>query len=291
MCTRQRDRMPGAGDYARVTMMRSVLPGLVMLLALAASTAHAAGPRELLARARQLYNAGQYDEAIEAARGASATPELADRARIVLSRASLERFRRSMDPADLSTARETLAQIKTTELGPDDRLDLIIATGELLYFDDKPGAAAEQFDVALGRIDPKRPEARELILDWWASALDRQAQVVSAAEARAIEMRIVSRMEEELRRDEESNVASYWLVMGARGAGDIERAWSAAIAAWVRAAQAGRKGTSLQADLNRLVVEVVIPERARQLSSSNPDSAATAMRQEWESLKQAWIAK
>jgi len=275
--------------------MRSVVPGLlVMLLALAASTAHAAGPRELLAQARQLYNAGQYDEAIEAARGAAAAPDLVDRARIVLSRASLERFRRSMDPADLSTARETLAQIKTTELGPDDRLDLIIATGELLYFDDKPGAAAEQFDVALGRIDPKRPEARELILDWWASALDRQAQVVSAAEARAIEMRIVSRMEEELQRVEDSRVASYWLVAGTRAAGDVERAWSAAIAAWVRAAQAGPKGAALQADLDRLVIQVVIPERARQLGANNADAAsasAAAMRKEWELLKQAWVAR
>jgi hypothetical protein len=275
-------------------MMRSVLPGLVMLLALAASTAHAAGPRELLARARQLYNAGQYDEAIEAARGAAAAPDLVDRARIVLSRASLERFRRSMDPADLSTARETLAQIKTTDLGPDDRLDLIIATGELLYFDDKPGAAAEQFDVALGRIDPKRPEARELILDWWASALDRQAQVVSASEARAIEMRIVSRMEEELQRAEDSRVASYWLVAATRAAGDVERAWSAAIAAWVRAAQAGPKGAALQADLDRLVIQVVIPERARQLAANNSDAAAAsaaAMRKEWDLLKQAWVAR
>jgi hypothetical protein len=285
--------MPGEGDYARVTVMRSVVLSVVML-ALAVSTAAAAGPRELLSRARQLYNAGKYDEAIEAARGATAAPELVDRARIVVARASLERFRRSMDPADLSTARETLAQIKNAELGLDDRLDLIIATGELLYFDDKPGAAAEQFDVALGRVDPKRPEARELILDWWASALDRQAQVVSAAEARAIEMRIVSRMEEELQRAEESRVASYWLVAATRAAGDVERAWSAAIAAWVRAAQAGPKGAALQADLNRLVIQVVIPERARQLAANSPEGAAAsaaAMRKEWESLKQAWLAR
>jgi hypothetical protein len=270
--------------------MRSLAPCVILVL-LASTTSAAVGPREMLSKARQLYNAGKFDEAIEAARSASVTPELADRARVVLARASLERFRRSMDPSDLSTAREALAELKAATLGPEDRLDLIIATGELLYFDDKPGAAAEQFELALGRIDPKQVDARELMLDWWASALDRQAQVVSATEARAIEMRIVARMEEELRHDEDSNVASYWLVVGARGTGDIERAWSAAIAAWVRAAQAGRKGASLQADLNRLVVEVVIPERARQLAASNPESAVAAMRQEWESLKQAWIAK
>src|SRR5262249_61684182 len=95
---------------------------------------------------------------------------------------------------------------------------------ESLYFDDKPGAAAEQFELALGRIDAKRAGNRDLMLDWWASALDRQAQVVSAPEARAIEMRIVARMEEELQRDEESSVASYWLVAPARGGGGGRRA-------------------------------------------------------------------
>jgi len=270
--------------------MRALVLG-VLMLALAAPAAKAAGPREMLAKARQLYNAGRYDEAIEAARSATAAPELVDRARIVLARASLERFRRSMEAADLSTAREALAQIKTTDFAPDDRLDLIIATGESLYFDDKPGAAAEQFELALGRIDSKRAGSRDLMLDWWASALDRQAQIVSAPEARAIEMRIVARMEEELQRDEESSVASYWLVAASRAAGDVERAWSAAIAAWVRAAQAGPKGAALQADLNRLVVQVVIPERARQLAANSPDAAIASMRKEWESLKQAWNAK
>jgi hypothetical protein len=277
------------GVYARVTVMRSLALGLA-IVTLAASAALAAGPREMLTKARQLYNAGDYDAAIAAARGALAAPDLADRARIVVARASLERFRRAADPSDLATAREMLAQVKATDLGADDRRDLIIATGESLFFDDKAGAAAEQFDLALWRGDSKRPADRELVLDWWASALDRQAQVVSA-EARAIEARIVSRMEEELRRDPQSPVASYWLVVGARGMGDVERAWSAAIAAWVRAAQAGRRGVGLQADLDRFVVQVVIPERARQLAASNPESAAAVMRKEWESLKQAWIVR
>jgi hypothetical protein len=101
-------------------------------------------------------------------------------------------------------------------------------------------------------------------------------------------------MEEELQRVEDSRVASYWLVAGTRAAGDVERAWSAAIAAWVRAAQAGPKGAALQADLDRLVIQAVIPERARQLASNNPDAAvasAAAMRKEWELLKQAWVAR
>jgi hypothetical protein len=272
--------------------MRSLAQlSLTLTLALLASAVTAAGPREMLSKARELYNAGKYDEAIEAARTASLTPDLADRARIVLARAWLERFRRSAEPSDLSSARETLAQVKAAGLGANDRLDLTIATAESLFFDDKPGAAAEQFELALARIDSKYAEGRELVLDWWANALDHQAQVVSSAEARTIGMRIVARMEGELGHDQESPVASYWLVAGARVTGDVERAWSAAIAAWVRAAQAGRRGLSLQMDLNRLVVQVIIPERARQLSANNPESAAAAMRQEWESLKQGWTAR
>jgi len=263
----------------------------VAVLTLVASTSMAAGPRDTLSKAREAYNAARYDEAIAAARTAGAAPAFANSANVVLARAYLERFRRSAEPADLSMARETLARVKPAQLGSDDRLDLIVALGESLYLDEKAGAAAEQFELALGRIDQKRAERRELVVDWWASALDRQAQLVSASEARAIEARIVSRMEEELRRDPESIAASYWLVAGARGSGDVERAWSAAIAAWVRAAQAGRRGVSLQTDLNRFVVQAVIPERARQLGAGNPESAAAAMRKEWDSLKETWAAK
>jgi hypothetical protein len=269
---------------------------MLALLAVSASAATAAGPRDALNQARQLYNARKFDEAIEAARAAAAAPNLADSANIVIARAYLERFRQSAEPSDLETARDTLAQVKTAQLRDDDRLDLAIALGQSLYFDDKAGAAAEQFDIALGRTagegnDEKRAGRRELVLDWWASALDRQAQVVSVSEARAIETRIVSRMEEALRADPDSMVASYWLVAAARGTGDVERAWSAAIAGWVRAAQAGRRGVSLQTDLNRFVTQVIIPERSRQLSANNPDAAAAAMRKEWDSLKQAWVTK
>jgi len=49
----------------------------------------AAGPRDVLSRARQLYNGAEYDGAIEAARRAAATPDVADAAQLVLARAAL----------------------------------------------------------------------------------------------------------------------------------------------------------------------------------------------------------
>jgi hypothetical protein len=275
-------------DWMRQLLVVTATAGL---LAMVSTVSTAAGPRDVLSRARQLYNAAKYDEAIEAAQMAGLAPDLAHSARLVLARAYLERFRQSGEPSDLSDARDALAQVRPAELEADDRVELTIALGESLYLDDKAGAAAEQFELALGYTDPKHPERRELTLDWWASSLDRQAQMVAGPEARTIEMRIVSRMDEELRRNPESVVASYWLVAGARGAGDVERAWAAAIAAWVRAAQAGRRGVTLQTDLNRVVVQAVIPERARQLGAGNPDTVAAAMRKEWESLKETWVAR
>ena len=47
--------------------------------------------------------------------------------------------------------------------------------------------------------------------------------------------RIVDRMEEELRDDPAARSPTTGCVVGARGAGDLDRAWDAAIAGWVRA--------------------------------------------------------
>ena len=88
---------------------------------------------------------------------------------------------------------------------------------------------------------------------------------------------------------QESTVASYWLVAGARGTGDVERAWYAAIAAWVRAAQAGRPrrraSDGSQSPRRR---RPSFPNARASLPRTIRESAAAAMRKEWESLKQAW---
>ena len=47
-------------------------------------------------------------------------------------------------------------------------------------------------------------------------------------------------MSAELATDGGSAPASYWLAVAARGTGDLERAWQAAIAGWVRASLAPR---------------------------------------------------
>jgi hypothetical protein len=172
-------------------------------------------------------------------------------------------------------------------VGSADDVEFSIALGESLYLDDQAGAAAEQFDLAIAHVDSTGHARRERLLDWWASALDRQAQLDTPDDARTIYVRIVERMTAELRRDPASTVASYWLVAGARGSGDTARAWDAAIAAWVRAPR-GERGASLRADLDRIVLEAIIPERARQLAPNDPPAAAAGMRADWERFKGAW---
>src|SRR5205823_4453982 len=68
-----------------------------------------------------------------------------------------------------------------------------------------------------------------------------------------------------------SAAAVYWLSAAAHGQGDLQGAWNAAQAGWVRAALAADRGVRLRADLERLVLRALIPERARALGQS-PDA-------------------
>jgi hypothetical protein len=247
-----------------------------------------AGPRDVLSRARQLYNGAQYDAAIDAASEAARTAELSGAAELVLARAYLERFRQSANNGDRDAAREALKRVQPEALADEDRVELTIALGESLYFDGQAGAAAEQFDLALARVDRKEPARRERLLDWWAIALDRQAQSAADPVARSLQTRIVRRMEDELHGDAGAMAASYWLAAAARGAGDLERAWDAAIAGWVRISQLGPGAAGARGELDALVIRAIIPDRARVVSPALPDAAAATMRSQWEALKRAW---
>ena len=74
----------------------------------------------------------------------------------------------------------------------------------------------------------------------------------------------------------------------ARGVGDLERAWQAAIAGWVRARSAADGGAALRADLDRLVTQAIIPDRATRLKIRDPRQAAGGMANEWTAFKEGW---
>ena len=257
-----------------------------LLLALfSAGTASAADP---LGDARRFYNLGHYDEAARSARDAAKVAATADSARVVLGRVHLERYRRSADPDDLVQARELLRGANAGALDRRDRLELTIGLGEALFLEDRFGAAAELFERALDGSAVLGPVAHERLLDWWASAIDRLALSRPRDFREAVYRRVLERMEAELAADPSSGPASYWLAAAARGAGHIERAWDAATAGWVTATLARDHGAELRADLDRLMVQGIIPDRAGRLQPRDIRQASAVMLSEWEALKASW---
>ena len=61
------------------------------------------------------------------------------------------------------------------------------------------------------------------------------------------------------------------------------------MAGWVRAALVDDRGAALRADLDRLVVQAIIPERAAKLAGrGDPKAAQASMRSEWDAFKGDW---
>ncbi len=259
----------------------------VLLIVLFAAPASAA-EHPSLAKARMLYNAGDNDGAISAAAVARQVPGSADAAALVTARAHLERYRQRADPGDLGAAREALAAIRTDVLTPRDQVDLLVGLGQSLYLGELFGAAAELFDTALTRASILPERDRLLLLDWWATALDREAQTRSADRRGRVFERIVDRMEEELRGDPGNAVANYWLAVASRGTGDVDRAWDAAVAAWVRSTLRPESAEMLRADLDRLVSQALIPERVKTRPAREQPDALAALNAEWDLVKQQW---
>ena len=256
---------------------------LAALCCLAATVSAAADPRDPLARARLLYNQRQFEAAIAAAEEGRRAPALADAADLIAARAYLERFRESAAPDDLTAARERLRRINPDRLGVRERAEYLIGLGETLFFDDAAGAAAGVFESVLTGGAALTADARERVLDWWASALDRDARGRSDLERPIVYRAIRDRMQAELGAQPSSATASYWLSAAAWGLGDHQAAWDAAQAGWVRAPLASDRGAALRGDLDRLVLRAIIPDRARALAQA-PASLAT----EWESFKEKW---
>lgn len=262
-------------------MVRAAL-GCLLLLTLSVP-ALAADDRSPLARARQLYNMRDFAGAVQAADEAHRAPERADSADLIAARALLERFRESAQADDLSQARERLRRIAPERFQARERLEYIVGLGETLYFDGTPGAAAAIFDGVLAAPESIDLEGRDLVLDWWASAVDQDARPRSEAERQLLFQSMRTRMREELGRRPTSATAAYWLVASARGQGDLQGAWDAAMAAWARAPLAPDHGAALRGDVDRLVQRAVIPERARLVGQT-----VDALREEWAQFKEKW---
>jgi len=243
---------------------------------------------DVLTRARQAYNAQRFDEAITLAAEARGIERLTHAASLVFARASLERFRQATDVADVASARQALLSIDPARLSSSETVEFRLGTAELLFVDEQFGAAAEIFEAALGTVEAVH---RERVLDWWASALDRHAQLAPDGERQRRYARLLSGAERELTNTPSSSVAVYWVAAASRGVEDLDRAWSVAVAGWIQAPTMapGVRGTTLQQDLDRLMREAIIPERARRAAPpADPEALKVALAAEWASIKQRW---
>jgi hypothetical protein len=254
-----------------------------LLLIVTAVPAPAQDAADALARARTAYNARAWDEAISAADLASRVPDLATAADLVAARALVERYRESAAPEDLAQARERLRRLDTARLTPRERTEFLIGLGGALYFEESPGAAATLFHSALGATDLD-DAAREHLLDWWASALDRDARARTPKERHAIYADIRARMADRLSASPASATAAYWLAAAAVGEEDWDGAWHAALAAWARAPLTADRGAALRADIERLVERAVLPARARHQGRDQAEIA-----KEWADFKTRWL--
>ena len=232
---------------------------------------------DALSDARRLYNQGQYDAAERAAREAARVPATADGARVVLGRIQLERYRQTPSRSGSAGAIGALARVDARPLDARERIELAIGLAEALYLEDRFGAAAALFESVLDASSTRSaPAAHERVLDWWATAIDRQAQLARpAADRRPSTIGSSTRMAHGDRdgRRVGCRPGTGWRRRRA-GAGDPERALNEATAGWVRAALARDGGAALRADLDRLVVQGILPDRAARLHDPRPHAGA-----------------
>jgi hypothetical protein len=257
---------------------------LVVLL----SATPAFAQRAELAKARAAYNEQRFDEAVEAALVAQKFPGTSDAATLVLSRAYLERYRQRANPADLAAARSQLGNVRVSNIDARDHVDFLMALGETLFFEENYGAAAELFESGLDGAIAQGVTTGEAMLDWWGSAVEREADTLEREPRERVFGHMRDRMARELARNPGSAAASYWIVVATRGAGDPVAAWDAAIAGWVRARIAGSRAATLRADLDKLVLEGIIPDRVRLLSADRRGQAESDLRTEWAVVKERW---
>ena len=247
-------------------------------------------PPDALWRAREAYNDARYAEAIASATDALKQPALANGAALVLGRAYLERYHQTLAQADLEEGRKALQSVVPDKLSPRDRVEFQVGLGVSLYHDNCNGcfsAAAEMFAVALGSAEGAGD--RDRVFEWWAGALEQLAQQIASENDRvAVYRRILDASAAEVAKHDKAVSASYWLVVGAAGAKDLDRAWGAAIAAWIRARGLGARGETLRADLDRFVQQALLPERAKAASPDDAQGQLPALVAQWEEIKKKY---
>ena len=215
-------------------------------------------------------------------------PRTANSARVVLGRALLELFRETASPEHFAQAREALRTVNAEQLDVSERVELMLGLGQGLFLEDRFAAAADVIEPMISLSATLGPVAHDRALDWWASALDRHAQTRPVAERAAIYARITADGDGAASRN---RIRARQLLAG-RGRQKqrgrrrrVER----------RHGQLGRapfsardRGVALRGDLDRLVIQGIIPDRAARIGGKEPNMVVAGLVGEWEAFKASW---
>ncbi len=275
--------------------MKKSARGAAIAMLLLVCPAMAAAQSDL-ERARTLYNAGMFDESIAAAAVAKKKASAAPSATLIAARARLELFRQKHDdPQDLAAAREDLASLNPRILAPQEIIEWQIGLATALFLEDQPGPAAAMFTTVLPAARGLPTGELDKLLEWWASTLSRVAESLSGVARKDAYTAMLAAVRGELERDPLSRPATYWLAVAARGTGDVDGAWNAAVAGWIRGG-AQPEGQQLRSDLDRFVTQTLIPERAQSRTGQRLDAKATmseieVMTAEWRAVTGRWEVK
>jgi len=272
--------------------MRSA--GLVCA-AVVLSCASTAAAQSDLERARALYNAGQFDESIAAAAAAKSKASAAPSATLIAARARLARPPQKHYPEDLGAARADLVSLNPRSLAQQEIIEWQIGLGTALFLENQPGPAAEMFATVLPSArDKLSPPELDKLVEWWASTAARVAESQTGPARKEAYDAMLSDVREELERNPLSWPAAYWSAVAARGAGDLDGAWNAAVTAWIRAASQP-EGQQHRDDLDRFATQTLIPERAQARTGQRLDAKITqseiaALTEQWRAIVQQWAA-
>ena len=240
-----------------------------------------------------LYNAGQFDESIAAATSAKARPSAVPSATLIIARSRLERFRKTAYADDLTAARADLVSLDPRTMAPQEGIEWQIGVAIALFLENQIGPSAEAFAAILPAARERLTHAEyEKVLDWWGTSLSRVAESLGGDARRHAYEKLRSEVAHEFERNPLSRPATYWAVVSARGAGDLDQAWGAAIAGWIRAG-AQPEGRGLRDDLEKFVMQTLIPERAQARTGQRLDAASTvneiaSMTEEWRAFTSRW---
>lgn len=264
----------------------------LVAVALVAFPRPAAAQKELK-QARQLYNTSNFDEAIQAAEPSLDKPKIAASAALIIARSRLERFRISGDQADLTAARQELTALNPRKLTPQESIEWQMGLGETLVFENQFGPASEIFASLFPAARTRFTAAQmDKLVEWWANSTARFAETFSGTARSESYGHMLLTLRTSLQLDPPSRAGTYWLVVASRGVGDLEGAWNAAVAGWIRAGSM-QGGDQLREDLEQYMMQTVIPERARARTGQRQGTSVTtleiaAMTRQWRTLTQRW---